>query len=262
MFELIQRKTDELLGGMCFIEWEAASPQSQPRPYVDDVISYLQVTFMCLTHLPKAAREGIHFASCAHINTAMLDLWLCDARRVKAVNTNGLYNLSVDAGALEAFADSCGVLQLRECFAELRQTLGTLLHRDVHTLLLDAGLREGVFPKVQTGKLVAILEKYKPLGIFAQVGWGGFGWCLTTKPRRKTRRLADRFICNSLLTTSIRPAHNIHPQSNPTGEEPARRRGRGACGPAVPRQEARARVPQGAAAPARVKREEGREEGL
>lgn len=174
VFELIQRKTDELLGGMCFIEWEAASPspQSQPRPYVDDVVSYLQVTFMCLTHLPKMAREGIHFASCAHINTAMLDLWLCDPKRVKGVNTNGLYNLSVDVAALEEFADSCGVLQLRECFAELRQTLGTLLHRDVHTLLLDAGLREGVFPKVQTAKLVAILEKYKPLGLFAQVGRG------------------------------------------------------------------------------------------
>lgn len=168
MFELIQRKIDELLGGMCFIEWEVASPQSRPRPYVEDVVSYLQVTFMCLTHLPKMAREGIHFASCAHINTAMLDL-LCDARRVKCVNTNGLHNLSVDLAALEEFADSCGVLQLRECFAELRQTLGTLLHRDVHTLLLDAGLREGVYPKVQTSKLVAILEKYKPLGLFAQV---------------------------------------------------------------------------------------------
>ena len=179
VFELIQRKIDELLGGMCFIEWEAGSPQSRPRAYVEDVVSYLQVTFMCLTYLPKTAREGIHFASCAHINTAMLDL-LCDARHqhqgVKAVNTNGLHNLSVDVAALEAFADSCGVLQLRECFAELRQTLGTLLHRDVHTLLLDAGLREGVYPKVQTAKLLAVLEKYKPLGLLAQVSQALVGW--------------------------------------------------------------------------------------
>jgi hypothetical protein len=43
VFELIQRKIDELLGGMCFIEWEAASPQARPRPYVEDVVSYLQV---------------------------------------------------------------------------------------------------------------------------------------------------------------------------------------------------------------------------
>lgn len=196
---------------MCFIEWEAASPQSQPRPYVDDVISYLQVTFMCLTHLPKAAREGIHFASCAHINNAMLDLWLCDAKRVKAVNTNGLYNLSVDAGALDAFADSCGVLQLRECFAELRQTLGTLLHRDVHTLLLDAGLREGVFPKVQTGKLVAILEKYKPLGLFAQVG---LGWVWVV-PKNSTTGL-QIYSLFPPRTTSIQRTQNMtHPQSNP-----------------------------------------------
>lgn len=123
---------------------------------------------MCLTHLPKTAREGIHFASCTHINAAMLEL-LCDPRRVKGVNTNGLHNLSVDLAALEAFADTCGVLQLRECFAELRQTLGTLLHRDVHALLLDGNLRGGVYPKAGTGNLVAILEKYKPLGLFAQV---------------------------------------------------------------------------------------------
>jgi hypothetical protein len=103
---------------------------------------------------------------------------LLDKNKVKSVNTNGIYNLSQDLTALEAFADSCGVLQLRECFAELRQTLGALLHRDIHTLMLDAGLREGVYPKIQTGKLVCVLEKYKPLGLLAQVknlGAGGGG---------------------------------------------------------------------------------------
>jgi hypothetical protein len=45
------------------------------------------------------------------------------------VNTNGLYNLQEDIKALEAFADQCGVLQLRECFANLKQTLGALLHK-------------------------------------------------------------------------------------------------------------------------------------
>lgn len=123
---------------------------------------------MCLTHLPKTAREGIHFTSCTHISAAMLEM-LCDPWRVKGVNTNGLHNLSVDLAALEAFADSCGVLQLRECFAELRQTLSTLLHRDVHALLLNPNLRDGIYPKAQASKLVAILEKYKPLGLFAQV---------------------------------------------------------------------------------------------
>ena len=43
VFELIQSKIDELLGGMTFIDWEASSIATQPRSYADDVISYLQV---------------------------------------------------------------------------------------------------------------------------------------------------------------------------------------------------------------------------
>jgi hypothetical protein len=47
VFSLIRRKIEDLLGGMCFIEWEGASISNRPRPYVDDVISYLQVQW-CL----------------------------------------------------------------------------------------------------------------------------------------------------------------------------------------------------------------------
>lgn len=123
---------------------------------------------MCLTYLPKMAREGIHFASCSHINTVMMDT-LLDGKVARGVNTNGLYNLNVDVAALENFADSCGIMQLRECFAEIRQTLGAMLHRDINTIMLDASLREGVYPKIHTAKLVSILERYKPLGVFSQI---------------------------------------------------------------------------------------------
>ena len=123
---------------------------------------------MCLTYLPKMAREGIHFASCSHINAIMTET-LLDPKKVRAINTNGIYNLSVDLAALESFADSCGIMQLRECFAEQRQTLGALLHRDIDTIMKDATLREGVYPKIDAMKLITILEKYKPLGMGAQV---------------------------------------------------------------------------------------------
>lgn len=181
VYELIQKKIDELLEGMCFIEWEPTKLASEARSYVEDVVSYLQVTFMCLTYMPKEARDGLHFASCTHIHAVMLAT-LLNPHKVRAVNTTGLYNLSLDVAALEAFADACGVLQLRECFAELHQTLGALLHQDIHTLMLDASLREGVFPKIRTANLVNILERYKPLGLLAQVknqqggaGHGGGG---------------------------------------------------------------------------------------
>lgn len=96
-----------------------------------------------------------------------------DDDQVKGVNTNGLYNFSVDLTSLESFADSCGVTQLRECFAELRQTLGVLLHRDIDVIMKDSGVRQRVYPKANVSKLVTILEKYKPLGILATVRMAG-----------------------------------------------------------------------------------------
>jgi len=89
--------------------------------------------------------------------------------QAKSVNTNGLYNLSVDLESLEGFADSCGVLQLRECFSELRQTLGVLLHRDIDPVMRDPVLRQGLYPKSDANKLIMVLEKYKPMGVFSQV---------------------------------------------------------------------------------------------
>lgn len=123
---------------------------------------------MCLTYLPKMAREVIHFASCSHISLVMSSA-LMDPKQVPKINTNGLYNFSVDLAALEDFADSCAVMQLRECFAELRQTLGAMLHRDIDTIMKDAVLREGVLPKLNASKLVVLLDKYRPQALLSQV---------------------------------------------------------------------------------------------
>lgn len=131
-------------------------------------IRAVQVTFMCLTYLPKMAREVIHFASCSHISLVLSEL-LLDPKQVPRINTNGLYNFSVDLAAIENFADSCAVTQLRECFAELRQTLGAMLHPDIDTIMKDANLREGVYPKLNPSKLILILEKYRPLNLLSQV---------------------------------------------------------------------------------------------
>lgn len=59
IFELIQRKIDELLGGMCFIEWEASGIKSKPASYVEDVISYLQVHTYLSTYLLRTSFKKI-----------------------------------------------------------------------------------------------------------------------------------------------------------------------------------------------------------
>jgi hypothetical protein len=40
-----------------------------------------QVTFMCLTNMPKAVREGLHFSSCKHIHSLMMETLLHKVRR-------------------------------------------------------------------------------------------------------------------------------------------------------------------------------------
>lgn len=43
VFELMQAKIDELLiGGIGFVEWEAKRVEAVPRPYVEDLVNYMQ----------------------------------------------------------------------------------------------------------------------------------------------------------------------------------------------------------------------------
>ena len=56
VFELMQAKIDELLvGGIGFVEWEAGRVEAGPRPYVEDVVNYMQ---------GKGGREGGKEGAC------------------------------------------------------------------------------------------------------------------------------------------------------------------------------------------------------
>jgi hypothetical protein len=42
-------------------------PSSRPHESIESLVDFLQVTFMCLTHLPVAVREAVHFTCCSKV---------------------------------------------------------------------------------------------------------------------------------------------------------------------------------------------------
>ena len=90
---------------------------------MNDAIDYLRVTFMCLTYLPDAIREAVHFASCSHVAAVLLRALLAAPR----LNAYSLHRRRLDVACLEEFADGCGVADVRLTFAELAALLEALV---------------------------------------------------------------------------------------------------------------------------------------
>ncbi|CAM9620887.1 unnamed protein product [Discosporangium mesarthrocarpum] len=164
--ELVRNKTDDLLGGIVFVNWEPSSMRRQPHPYADDLISYLRVTFMNLSTLPPWIREAVHFTSMSHVCTAILEHVI--GPRVSSVNMLGIYNASLDVGALTDFADESGIGTLRECFAKLKQLIDIFLRNDIQATV-DMGGVSPSYPHLDTRHLIALLEKYKDLSLAARI---------------------------------------------------------------------------------------------
>jgi hypothetical protein len=81
----------------------------------------------------------------------------------------------------QTFADECGVPQLRACFRPLRQLLDAILDKRAATILGDEATRMSLFPQLDAGDAVAVLEKVVGLGILQSsrmnnlLGGGGGG---------------------------------------------------------------------------------------
>lgn len=101
---------------MIIIEWLV-------RSEVEDLIQFLRVTLMCLTYQPSTVREAVHFATCSHLHSSLMDALTSSTR----VNVLGLMGLQSDVNALKEFADECGIPDLRVCFASVDELLAAIL---------------------------------------------------------------------------------------------------------------------------------------
>mmetsp|Transcript_16614 Transcript_16614/g.26977 ORF Transcript_16614/g.26977 Transcript_16614/m.26977 type:complete len:107 (-) Transcript_16614:151-471(-) len=77
--------------------------------------------------------------------------------------------MGLDAGALGAFADGCGVRGLREALGPLEALCRALRDPDLLVALADPARRARTYPQVDPSKMVLLLEKYEGLGMLAKI---------------------------------------------------------------------------------------------
>jgi hypothetical protein len=160
ILELLLAKVDDLLGSLCFVNWEASTLPIAPHDEVKQIIEYLRVTLMWLTHLPKSVRESAHFTSCKRISSGVMDF--ITSPRVARISVVAIANLDLDVANLYAFADSCGLPQLRKCFDDLRDLVKAIFHPKLMTFDKDIALRNATFPLLDPLKLSQVIEKIIP----------------------------------------------------------------------------------------------------
>ena len=158
IFELLNGKVVDLLGSMCFVNWVPTVLPSGPHEFVEEIIDYLRVTFMWLSHLPQTVREAAHFTCCSRINNEIIAFLL--SAKVVHLNLLAVKALVMDFSALERFADSCGIAQLRECFAQGKTLVNAMIHHDLPSFGDDPPiLRKANFPLLDIFKLAPLVEK-------------------------------------------------------------------------------------------------------
>ncbi|CAM9465550.1 unnamed protein product, partial [Ectocarpus fasciculatus] len=158
IFELLCTKVEDLMSSLCFVNWEPSSLPVQAHEEVNQIIDYLRVTFMWLTHLPQSVREAAHFTCCSRISSCLIEYIM--SPKVAHLNVISIAALDMDVVSLEAFADSCGVAQLRQCFGELKELVKALLHPHLVDFAdKQLELRKSLFPRLANSKLAAVLEK-------------------------------------------------------------------------------------------------------
>ena len=67
VFELLAYKVDDLMTSLSMNNFEPVQLPTHPHDIIEELVEFLEVTFMGLTHLPQSAREAAHFTCCARV---------------------------------------------------------------------------------------------------------------------------------------------------------------------------------------------------
>eukprot|EP00455_Lapot_gusevi_P034507 TRINITY_DN3803_c0_g1_i3.p1 TRINITY_DN3803_c0_g1~~TRINITY_DN3803_c0_g1_i3.p1 ORF type:complete len:435 (-),score=124.97 TRINITY_DN3803_c0_g1_i3:132-1385(-) len=165
IMELIDSKIDAFMGLACNIDWLPDNKEEHASEHIQDLMTYLNTTFMCMQTMPEGFRQAIHFTSCKHIADHYMNLLLGP---VKKFNIIAIYNLHLDVMALEEFAQSCSIPDLETKFAEIRQLINLFLSGTVEQIL-DQPTRQARFPQLNLYRLAQIMDKFKDIGMFARL---------------------------------------------------------------------------------------------
>ena len=151
IFELLSIKIDDLLSSLVFINFipEKLPLKNEVHDTIDQIIGFLNITFMWLTHLPQSAREAAHFTCCSKVANSLLE-YILSPSKVHVINTFGI--AALDLKKLENFADNCGIIQLRNCFSELSELINIILSPELPILIENPTRRKTSFPKIDSTK--------------------------------------------------------------------------------------------------------------
>lgn len=185
VYEICRNKIDMLIDfSLENFSWVCRSARDSPNAYAESLVEYMRTTFQCLGPMDEGSRAGLHFSCCGHVAERLVKL-LTDFPEepegkgrslspknggippVTRIDAFGLKNLSIDIQHFEAFADSTGVGQLRECFNEIKSLSAAFLDKDLPVLLLpeNANARRRKYPFLSLEKVYCILEKYVGTGL-------------------------------------------------------------------------------------------------
>jgi hypothetical protein len=158
IFEILTYKIDDLLSSLVFIDFEPEKKPVEAHECIDQLVDYLQTTFMWLTYLPKTIREAVHFTCCTKISNSILS-FLLSTKKCKKINFFCIAGVELDCKKLIQFADNTNVLHLKHCFEELHEVVKAVLHPDLLHFSENKSLRKSLFPSLNPSKLAIILEK-------------------------------------------------------------------------------------------------------
>jgi hypothetical protein len=124
---------------------------------LESIIEFLKITFMCLTHLPKVIRETVYYISCFKLASGFLNFLL--SNKVSRLNVFAILSLDADCKRLVQFAESCGIMHLKECFDELSQMISAVLSPDLASFGENHYVRNSLFPRLNPLRFATLLEK-------------------------------------------------------------------------------------------------------
>jgi hypothetical protein len=157
VFELLTYKVDDLLTSLWLNNFELQSKPSSCHAEIEELVDFLSITFMGLTHLPASARETAHFTCCTRVADEILKHVL--SPKVPRLNVYSFVVMDLDVQHLLRFVEACHVPHLKQCFVNIIELTQLILSPQFGALVDNGQERSRKYPRVETAKLLILVDK-------------------------------------------------------------------------------------------------------
>lgn len=159
VFELLTYKVDDLLASLWLNNFEIYSVPTHCHAEIEELVDFLSITFMGLTHLPASARETAHFTCCTRVAEEIMKYIL--SPKVARVTVYTFVAVNLDVQRLLRFVDECRVPHLKQCFSDLMDLVQLVLSSQFLFYVDNPQDRSRKYPRTDTAKLTVLFEKVR-----------------------------------------------------------------------------------------------------